>query len=453
MNKLTILCPNGHLSYAPIEEGSYRIGLKRKPDAICADAGSCDIGPHSLGTDTSVSLERFQRHDIELMLKGSRELGVPMVIGSANDTGTNKGVDKFVRIIKEIASKEHLPPFKLASIHSSIDLSYIREQLNAGKIMEGLNGRPSLTKSGLERTDNIVAVMGVEPILRALKMGADVVVTSRTSDCCIFAAVALANGFAPAYSYYLGKVLECASFCAEPYMGKESVLGTITQKEVFVEAMHPDQRCTPASVAGHAMYERMDPFRETFAGGYIEMSDCCYEQYDEKTTRVTGVKYHKSDSYCVKLEGAGKVGERAYAIAGVRDSDTVRNIDKAVNWAKNKVKELYGESGKDYHIFYHIYGKNGVMGEMEPVKEIKSHELGIVVEVVANTKEEALAIVTTGLRGIFYARLKTKGTAGGAAFLTENALYAGLVCEWTVNHVIEIGDPYSHFPITMEEIK
>jgi alpha-D-ribose 1-methylphosphonate 5-triphosphate synthase subunit PhnL len=70
-----------------------------------------------------------------------------------------------------------------------------------------------------------------------------------------------------ALSYYLGKVLECASFCAEPYGGKETVLGEITEREVRVTAMHPEQRGTVASVAGHAMYERSNPFHEYVAGG------------------------------------------------------------------------------------------------------------------------------------------------------------------------------------------
>jgi hypothetical protein len=55
-------------------------------------------------------------------------------------------------------------------------------------------------------------------------------------------------------------VLECASFCAEPYGGKETVLGEITHDAVEVTAMHPSQRCTVASVAGHAMYERSNPY-------------------------------------------------------------------------------------------------------------------------------------------------------------------------------------------------
>ena len=71
-------------------------------------------------------------------------------------------------------------------------------------------------------------------------------------------------------------------FCAEPYAAKETVIGTITDEDVKATAMHPKQRCTIASVAAHAMYERSNPFFEYVAGGMLDMRDCDYEQYDEK---------------------------------------------------------------------------------------------------------------------------------------------------------------------------
>ena len=39
----------------------------------------------------------------------------------------------------------------------------------------------------------------------------------------------------------------------------------------------------------------------------------------------------------------------------------------------------------DWLIFFHVYGKNGVMESRKPVQETKSHELGIVLEAVAPT--------------------------------------------------------------------
>ena len=48
---LRIVCPNGHLGFAPIKAGSFRIGCECEPDLICADSGSCDVGPVPLGAD------------------------------------------------------------------------------------------------------------------------------------------------------------------------------------------------------------------------------------------------------------------------------------------------------------------------------------------------------------------------------------------------------------------
>jgi hypothetical protein len=70
---------------------------------------------------------------------------------------------------------------------------------------------------------------------------------------------------------YDGKVLECASFCAERYRGKETVLGEITMRDVRVTALLPAQRCTVASVADHTMYERSNPSYERVFGMYLDL--------------------------------------------------------------------------------------------------------------------------------------------------------------------------------------
>lgn len=93
---------------------------------------------------------------------------------------------------------------------------------------------------------------------------ADAIIGGRSSDSAIFAAPAIRRGFPEGLSYIYGKVLECASFCAEPYGAKESVLGEITMDDVKITALLLEQRCTVASVAGHAMYERANPFYEHF---------------------------------------------------------------------------------------------------------------------------------------------------------------------------------------------
>lgn len=282
-------------------------------------------------------------------------------------------------------------------------------------------------------------------------MGADVIIGGRSSDAAIFAAPAIKEGFPESLSYYLGKVMECASFCAEPYGAKETIIGTITMDDVKVKAMHPEQKCTISSVAGHAMYERANPYFEYFAGGTLDMRECIYEQYDEKTCRIRGPKFIPSEEIRIKIEGAGKIGERYIGIAGIRDPYSIKNIDKVIQWCKKQVKEQF--KGEKYELYYHIFGKNGVMGELEPIKEIKSHELGIIVEVVSPSKELAKEICSCAKMELFYARLpEVKGTAGSAAFIIHEVLYAGPAYVWTINHTIPVSDPMEPFILKITEI-
>jgi hypothetical protein len=316
--------------------------------------------------------------------------------------------------------------------------------------VRGLDGRPDLTDVELAATDRIVAVAGVHPYIRLLDMGADVIIGGRSSDCAIFAAPAIRAGYPEALAYFYGKVMECASFCAEPYGAKESIIGEITMQDVKVTAMLPEQRCTIASVAGHSMYERSNPYYEYFLGGHIDMSQCVYEQFDERTTRVTGPRFIPAAELRVKLEGAGKVGERYVGMVGVRDPYTISRIDDVIGWAKTQVRERFGETG--YQLSYTVYGRDGILGELEPLRHWPAHELCIVVQGVAPTKAMAEEVCIIGTRQMFYARLpNVKGTAGGVAFMLDEVMPASAAYRWTMNHTMRVDDPMELFPVHLIE--
>jgi hypothetical protein len=447
LRDITILCPTGHLGFTPLEKASFLAGCELKPDFIIADSGSCDIGPYPLGADGQASPPAWQRHDLEVMLVQSRRLGVPMIIGSASDTGTDRGVAQFAALMHDIAAEHGLAPFRMATIHSEQTRAALLARLEAGTPILGLDGRPDADAALLGRTDRIVAVMGAEPIAAALQAGADVVIAGRSSDCALFAAPLLNAGLSPATAYHAGKLMECASFCCEPFMGKESIFGRIAEDDIRITAMHPGQRCTPASLAGHAMYERRDPYREHVASGYVDMSQCRYEQHDAKTARATGAVFVPAPRPQVKLEGAGKVGERRLAIVGIRDPYTIENIDKAMAWARARLAERFGapeDSGWTVH--YHVYGRDGVMGPLEPTPPLRPHELGIVVETVCLDGQRAEEICALAARNLFYARLaEVKGTAGAAALMADEVLIGKPGYEWTLNHVLPVDDPMSLF--------
>lgn len=450
MKTARIICPNGHLGFAPLKPESFALGVAAGPDFIAADSGSDDIGPGPLGSDTSTSPLAWQTQDLETMLLAARARGVPMIIGSSGDTGTNSRVDLYVRLIREIAAKHNLAPFRLGWFYSEVDREYLRAKIRGGDPIEGLEGRAPLTEAELDATARIVGMAGVHPFMALLDLGADVIIGGRSSDSAIFAAAALHRGHEEGLSYYLGKVLECASFCAEPYGGKETVLGEIVDGGVHVTAMHPAQRCTVASVAGHAMYERSNPNYEFVAGGMLDMSGCHYEQLSEKTTRVTGPRFVPIDRVRVKLEGAAKIGERFVGMAAVRDPYTIANIDTVIAWARQQVRERFGAAG--YELHYTVYGRDGVMGPLEPVKT-PAHELCIVVQGVAPTREMAEEVCMTGTRQMFYARLPdVKGTAGSVAFILDEVLPASAAYRWSVNHTVGVDDPMELFPIHLAEV-
>lgn len=442
MADISILCPTGHLGFTPLEPASFHAGCALRPDFIIADSGSCDIGPYPLGADGQASPAAWQRHDLEIMLLQARRLGVPMIVGSASDTGTDRGVRQFAGIIRDIARTHGLAPFRMATIFSELTRDQVLARMRDGAVVQGLDGRHAADEAVIGRTDRIVAVMGAEPIAAALRAGAEVVIAGRASDCALFAAPLLNAGLSPATAYYAGKLMECASFCCEPFMGKESILGRIAEDDIRVTAMHPGQRCTPASLASHAMYERRDPFREYVASGYMDMTDVRYEQWDEKTARATGARFIASSTPMVKLEGAGKVGERRLAIVGIRDPYTIENIDKAMDWARARLAERFGApDAAGWTVHYHAYGRDGVMGALETARPARPHELGIVVETVCADAQRAEEICALAARNLFYARLaEVKGTAGAAALMSDEILVGKPGYEWTLNHVLPVSD-------------
>jgi hypothetical protein len=444
MKSLKIICPNGHPGFAPLKVESFRLGVAEKPDYIAADSGSDDIGPGPLGNDTCASPAAWQEHDLEQMLLAARELDVPMIIGSSGDTGSNSRVDMYVQMIRDIAARHDLPAFRIGWFYSELDKDVVRARIRSGSAVTGLDARDDLEEDELDATTRIVAMAGVHPFVSLLEQKCDVIIGGRSSDSAVFAAPALYHGFPEAQSYYLGKVLECASFCAEPYGAKETVLGEITDEWVEVTAMHPDQRCTVASVAGHAMYERSNPYHEFVAGGMLDMTHCRYEQVTEKTTRVTGMRFVPAEHMRVKLEGSGKVGERYVGMAGIRDPYTIANVDEVMAWGRRQVVERFGPDGWELH--FNVFGRDGIMGKMEPLRETPAHEVLVVVQGVAPTREMAEEVAITGTRQLFYARLPdVKGTAGGVSFVFDEVLPASPAHRWTLNHTMAVEEPLELF--------
>ena len=445
--ELKVLISTGHLGTAPSNPESFRRAMQAKPDYVVADAGSSDPGPVYIGEDTT--LGHFVREELELFLTESRRAGIPLVIGSAGDTGTNRGVDEFVGIMKELAREHKIPKFRIGYFYSEVPKEYLKKKLRAGKVLAGLGGFPDLTEEELDKATRVVAVAGSDPFRKLLAEGADVIIGGRCGDINFTAGPCIHHGFPEPLAYHMGKMIECASLVAEPFMGKEAIIGTISHEDIKITPYHPDQRCTVASVAGHSMYERETPFYEHTLGGMLDMRECRYEQFDARTARITGAKWVPAKELRVKIEGAKKIGERYMAVVGLRDPHVVRNVDAAIEWSRTAVKNRFGK--EQYELYYHVFGRNAVLKELEPVQQTQAHELGIVVEGVAASDALAEKITDFAARMFFLLRIPgVKGTAGSAA-VTKKTMKSSPGYMWNVNHTVPIDDPMELFPVHMTE--
>jgi hypothetical protein len=134
---------------------------------------------------------------------------------------------------------------------------------------------------------------------------------------------------------------------------------------------------------------------------------------------------------------------------GLRDPHVVRNVDSAIEWCKSAVAKRFGS--ERYELYFHVFGRNGVLKDLEPVQETKAHELGIVVEGLAATDALAEKITDFAVRMFFLARIPgVKGTAGTAA-TTKKTMKSSPGYMWNVNHTVPIDDPMELFPVHLTE--
>jgi len=428
------------------------MGLALKPHAITIDAGSTDSGPQKLGLGEMTCSREAYVKDIEVLLEGQHDAKVPLLISSAGGDGTNLHVDVFRDIIAEIAQRRGWR-FKLAKIYSDIDKAHISRELRAGRI-EPLGPVPPLEQGEIDAATVIVAQIGAEPFNKALdeSEGIDVIVSGRSYDPSPTAAMAIRAGFDPALAWHMGKIMECGALCAEP-VGR-TVMGWLRHDHFEIEPLNPAERCTTASVAAHTLYEKTHPFLLAGPGGTLDLSNCKYEQVTDRRVRVSGSRFEPSKHYTVKLEGAKTSGYRSIFIAGARDPIFIGQIDEILARVMAGTRAYFKEVPEEaYRIIPHLYGKNGVMGDLEPVKT-PAHELCIIVEVAAATQGLATAICNKTRTSLMHAPYPGRiATAGNLASpFTPLEIPLGQACEFNVYHLMKVDSPTALFPIQVEEI-
>ncbi len=457
MIEVRVLSASGQIGSGFLES-SFARGISLQPDVIGCDAGSTDAGPFYLGSGKPHFPKAGVKRDMRLMMAGRQQAGVPLIIGSCGFAGGDAGVDWMAEIVREIAREEGLR-FRMATIRSEQDKAYLKRRLREGRITP-LNPAPPISEAVIDRSAHIVGMMGHAPIIDAVERGAEVILCGRATDTSLFATVPLMKGAGAGPAWHAAKILECGTAATVTRKRPDSIMGWIRGDHFDIEPMDLESQCSPQSVASHTLYENADPFLITEPDGTIDCHRSVYTALDCRRVRVSGSLFSPSDRTTIKLEGAESAGYQAIIVAGVREPYILRQLDRWLDAMrerfKPRVEEIFGgRVGPDeYDIHVRVYGRDGVMGRLEPLADQMGHEAGLLFTVTAADEAMVDSIAKTFAHfALHFPIPEWGGLISGLAFPMAPAhVNRGEVFRFNLNHVVTPDDPLEMFRTELVQV-
>jgi hypothetical protein len=136
----------------------------------------------------------------------------------------------------------------------------------------------------------------------------------------------------------------------------------------------------------------------------------------------------------------------------------IGRLDNFLDSVRSEVETkalAFGVTPGSYQLGFRVYGRDGVMGAREPLRNAVPHELGFIIEVVARDSQEIASAVlgmarTNMLHTDFPGRLCREGNM--AFPFSPSDIEVGPVYRFSVFHVAELDDPTELFPIEYETV-
>jgi hypothetical protein len=420
-------------------------------DCIIAQGTGKDWGPHWLGSGRQFPVSNFVEN-VRPYMRVCGELHIPFIL-SAGIAGARPQLRECLAGFSRMCLEEGMS-FDVGVVAGDIDKDYLAGRLAAGVKARRMDEHPVLPEylgaEQVEASSYVVAQMGPEPIMALLDEGVDGVITGRALDVGLFMAAARRAGASWATAALFGKLLECAGVALEPADPSVPVYAEIRDDDsIVVRCPSEKSAVTERSLAAHTLYERMNPFREENPGGYLDLEGVRYEQLDHRSVRVTGPRWVETP-YAVKVEGAGRIGERSINLTAVREPRYLEHLP----WAAERIKEEIRSAprfsslkeGVDYHLNITLFGRDAVLGEAEPLAG-QEHEVGVLIDVVAPTASIANDICyfasISNQMGAYPGRKTTAGNV--AQRFTQMASPVGEAYRWTIWHLLPLDDPTEPF--------
>ena len=355
--------------------------------------------------------------------------------------------DEAMEILDEVIAELGIHP-KVARIDAELSKSDVLAAFRAKKIRPFETTEP-LTEEAVQSCEHVVAQMGIQPFIRALEQGADIIMGGRAYDAAVIAAYPIWKGEDPGLSYHMGKIMECGTAVALP-RESDGMLGILSSDSFVVFPADPNKRCRPDTVAAHTLYERSTPFTTEFPGGQLDMRGCTFTGVDARTVKVTGSRYLPASSLTIKLEGARLVGFRTICLAGIRDPFVLAGLSDVETKVRQKVERDLPQyvSGRDYRILFRHYGAGEVMKERDPERWTPK-EIGLVIEVLSPQQDTANTVCALCRSAILHMGFEgRRANSGNLAFLYTPAEFPAPPCyEFSLYHLMEVDDLCAPFPI------
>lgn len=455
MNKMRYLSPTGMLG-SGFQESSLKRGMDAGPAFVGVDSGTTDDGPHQLGAGAPFLGRAAVRRDLRLLLKATRAAGVPLLVGSCGGAGGRANLEWTWDIAAEVAREEGLN-LKVALVDAEPDRGYLLGKYRDGRI-RALANAPDLDEDKLRAAEHVVCMMGIEPFQEAVDNGADLVLAGRSSDTSIFAALPVKAGLPAGLAWHAAKVLECGAAAVVRRETPDGLLCEMDSEGFVLDPTNPDMRCSPVSVAAHSLYENGDPYLLHEPGGVLDTTRSRYDALDDRRVRVSGSVF-RPEPYTVKLEGAASAGYQSLFIGAIRDPAMLDSLDE---WLAGmtarvtaRVDSIFGrDMAGEYHMNVRVFGRDAVMGPREKLRGQVGHEVGLVMDFLADDQETAHTMAATaGHMALHHPIAQWEGFISGVAFpYAPHVLDRGRVYRFMLNHVLELDDPLEPFRITYQQV-
>lgn len=437
-NTVNVLVPTGALG-AGVREDDVTAGLAMGAHAIACDAGSTDSGPAYLATGVAKYSRDAVKTDLAILMRAQARSGLPLLIGTCGTSGCDVALDWMRDIALEIAHENDLHP-RIALLYSEQAPGLISARAREGRVTPlapMVDADPAL----FGRCEHIVALMGPEPYIAAIKAGADIVLGGRTTDTAVLAAVPLLRGAGAGPAWHAAKIAECGGLCAvSPRDG--GVMMRVGQDAFEIEPLSASNSCTPRTVSAHMLYENSDPFQLIEPGGILDVTDAHYAAVDGRVVCVTGSRFLPRP-YTMKLEGASAGAFQTIMLIGIQDRAVLKELDRFLvqmhEHLTQRVRDTMSSRAGDFDISLRAYGANAVSGLPMPASSPVPVEIGLLFIATAATQQLATQIAKTCNPLFFHMPLNRDTPLPSYAFPFSPAeIERGAVYEFMLNHVVHV---------------